>query len=297
MIARLLARRGPARRRLHLAARRAAGPSGSRSPAPTPTSSARSRGSGRTPGGGATQFEVLTAAAFAEFAARGVDVAVVEAGLGGRHDATNVLGAPRRRADERRARPHRRARRDARGRSPPRSSRSSGPGAVVVLGEPEWEELARAAGAARVDVVRARTSRSRSPPPRRFLGRAGRPARRGRARAGPARAPRRAAARDLGRRAQPRRHRLPARRGCPTGRYTLVASILADKDAEAMLRALAARRTRSSRPRRRTPRVAPGRGAGGARPPALRARRGDRRSPRRAGPRASSWQARTVPSS
>src|SRR5207253_11174532 len=40
---------------------------------------------------GATQFEVVTAAALAEFAAAGVDVAVVEAGLGGRHDATNVL--------------------------------------------------------------------------------------------------------------------------------------------------------------------------------------------------------------
>jgi dihydrofolate synthase / folylpolyglutamate synthase len=42
---------------------------------------------------GSTQFEVLTAAAFAEFAAAEVQVAVVEAGLGGRHDATNVLGA------------------------------------------------------------------------------------------------------------------------------------------------------------------------------------------------------------
>ncbi len=39
----------------------------------------------------ATQFETLCAAAFAEFAARAVDVAVVEAGLGGRLDATNVL--------------------------------------------------------------------------------------------------------------------------------------------------------------------------------------------------------------
>ena len=44
--------------------------------------------------GGATQFEVLTAAALAEFAEEGVDVAVVEAGLGGRLDATNVLDAP-----------------------------------------------------------------------------------------------------------------------------------------------------------------------------------------------------------
>ncbi len=41
----------------------------------------------------ATQFEVVTAAALALFAARQVDVAVVEAGLGGRHDATNVLQA------------------------------------------------------------------------------------------------------------------------------------------------------------------------------------------------------------
>ena len=38
-----------------------------------------------------TQFETVCAAAFAEFAARGIDVAVVEAGLGGRLDATNVL--------------------------------------------------------------------------------------------------------------------------------------------------------------------------------------------------------------
>jgi dihydrofolate synthase/folylpolyglutamate synthase len=43
---------------------------------------------------GATQFEVLTAAALAEFAAAGIDVAVVEAGLGGRLDATNVVDAP-----------------------------------------------------------------------------------------------------------------------------------------------------------------------------------------------------------
>ena len=38
-----------------------------------------------------TQFEAVTAAAYSELAAAGVDVAVVEAGLGGRFDATNVL--------------------------------------------------------------------------------------------------------------------------------------------------------------------------------------------------------------
>src|SRR5206468_4630056 len=42
---------------------------------------------------GATQFETLTAAALADFAERGVDAAVVEAGLGGRLDATNVVDA------------------------------------------------------------------------------------------------------------------------------------------------------------------------------------------------------------
>jgi len=38
-----------------------------------------------------TQFEALTAAAYAELARAGVEVAVVEAGLGGRYDATNVI--------------------------------------------------------------------------------------------------------------------------------------------------------------------------------------------------------------
>jgi dihydrofolate synthase/folylpolyglutamate synthase len=40
---------------------------------------------------GASFFEATTAIAFADFAARGVDVAVVEVGLGGRLDATNIL--------------------------------------------------------------------------------------------------------------------------------------------------------------------------------------------------------------
>jgi dihydrofolate synthase/folylpolyglutamate synthase len=39
----------------------------------------------------ATFFEVTTAMAFADFAARGVEIAVVEVGLGGRLDSTNVL--------------------------------------------------------------------------------------------------------------------------------------------------------------------------------------------------------------
>jgi dihydrofolate synthase / folylpolyglutamate synthase len=38
-----------------------------------------------------TQFEALTAAAYHELGRRGVEVAVIEAGLGGRFDATNVI--------------------------------------------------------------------------------------------------------------------------------------------------------------------------------------------------------------
>jgi dihydrofolate synthase/folylpolyglutamate synthase len=38
-----------------------------------------------------TQFELLTAAGYSELARQGVEVAVIEAGLGGRYDATNVI--------------------------------------------------------------------------------------------------------------------------------------------------------------------------------------------------------------
>ena len=40
-----------------------------------------------------TQFEALTAAAFLALAEGGVEAAVIEAGLGGRYDATNVVGS------------------------------------------------------------------------------------------------------------------------------------------------------------------------------------------------------------
>jgi len=45
---------------------------------------------GRRGGGGPTWFEVLTAVAFVHFARSRVDIAVLETGLGGRLDATNV---------------------------------------------------------------------------------------------------------------------------------------------------------------------------------------------------------------
>ncbi len=45
----------------------------------------------KTPYGAPTEFEVLTAIAFRYFADEKVDIAVVEVGLGGRWDATNIL--------------------------------------------------------------------------------------------------------------------------------------------------------------------------------------------------------------
>ena len=116
---------------------------------------------------GATQFEVLTAAALAEFAAQEVDVAVVEAGLGGRHDATNVLAAGvvvlTNVALE-----HTEVLGDTREAIAAEKLAVVSPGAVVVLGEPEWERR-RHGGGARIGGSwrEARTSRSRWPPPRR----------------------------------------------------------------------------------------------------------------------------------
>ena len=276
----------------------AAGPSGSRSTASTSTSSARSRASGRTRTG-ATQFEVLTAAALAEFAAREVDVAVVEAGLGGRLDATNVLDARGRRADERRARPHRRARRDARGDRGREARGRSRPAPSSCSASRSGRPRPRARRRSASTCSRARTSASPSRPPRRSsAGRVDPHAAEARAGARPARAPRRASARDLGRRAQHRRRRLSARPAAARAAYVVVASILADKNVDAMLRALSAvgdtlrrdalhERARARRPRssprarhrisRHVEAVAdPARGAR-ARP---RARRPGRRGPR-----------------
>ncbi len=49
---------------------------------------------GGTLAGPATYFELTTAAAFVLFRSAGVQVAVIEVGLGGRYDATNVVRAP-----------------------------------------------------------------------------------------------------------------------------------------------------------------------------------------------------------
>jgi dihydrofolate synthase/folylpolyglutamate synthase len=188
---------------------------------------------------GATQFEVLTAAALAEFAARDVEVAVVEAGLGGRYDATNVLGA-RVVVLTNVALDHTDVLGNTRELIAAEKLAVVTPGAIVVLGEPEWEDAARAAGAGRVEL------------------------------AGPSNLALAVAAAEahLGERVDPHAAQgvqVPGRlerRGerpleiwdgahniagigyllprLPGRRFTIVASILADKNADAMLRALAA---------------------------------------------------------
>jgi dihydrofolate synthase / folylpolyglutamate synthase len=91
---------------------------------------------------GATQFETLTGAALAEFAAVGVDVAVVEAGLGGRLDATNVLDA-RVVALTNVSLDHTDVLGDTREQIAREKLAVLVPGATIVLGEEGWEALAR----------------------------------------------------------------------------------------------------------------------------------------------------------
>jgi dihydrofolate synthase / folylpolyglutamate synthase len=92
--------------------------------------------------GDATQFELLTAAALTTFADAEVDVAVVEAGLGGRHDATNVLDA-RVVVLTNVALDHMDVLGDTREAIAAEKLAVVQPGSTVVLSEREWEPLAR----------------------------------------------------------------------------------------------------------------------------------------------------------
>ena len=89
---------------------------------------------------GATQFEALTAAALAEFADEGVDVAVIEAGLGGRLDATNVVDAPVVHLTNV-GLEHTDVLGDTREAIAREKLAVARPGAIVVLGESEWAYL------------------------------------------------------------------------------------------------------------------------------------------------------------
>src|SRR3954447_18180028 len=178
---------------------------------------------------GATQFEVLTAAGLAEFAAAGVDVAVVEAGLGGRLDATNVLDAEVV-ALTSVALDHTDVLGETREAIAEEKLAVVAPGSTVVLGEGEWTSRARARGAARVVVADD-------------VGRAAAEAFLGRSLEGDvdARVPGRFD--EVGDDVFAGAHN-PAGvewlvERLPRSEYVVVVSILADKDAEAMLAALA----------------------------------------------------------
>ena len=101
---------------------------------------------------GATQFEVLTAAALLAFVEAEVDVAVVEAGLGGRHDATNVLNT-RVVVLTSVALDHMDVLGDTREAIAAEKLAVVQAGCTVVLGEPEWRELAEENGAGVVVVT------------------------------------------------------------------------------------------------------------------------------------------------
>ncbi len=101
----------------------------------------------------ATQFEVLTAAAFVAFREARVEAGVIEAGLGGRHDATNVLDSTRVVVLTNVSLEHTDVLGATREAIATEKLAVVRPGCVVVLGEPEWEDAARSAGAARVIVA------------------------------------------------------------------------------------------------------------------------------------------------
>ena len=188
---------------------------------------------------GATQFETLTAAALTAFADAGVDAAVVEAGLGGRFDATNVLRSPVQvltnvGLDHT----------DVLGETRDAIAREKlavvKPGATVVLGEPEWEGLARECGATSV-VRRSRSNLGVAvAAAEAFLGRPvdPRPAEHVRL---PGRLERRGEAPleiwDGAHNLDGLGFLLPR---LPSRRYVVVASILEDRDADRMLAALTA---------------------------------------------------------
>ncbi len=101
----------------------------------------------------ATQFEVLTAAALVAFRAATVDAAAVEAGLGGRHDATNVLDETRVVVLTNVSLEHTEVLGSTREAIAAEKLAVVRPGCTVVVGEPEWEEAALLAGAGRVVVA------------------------------------------------------------------------------------------------------------------------------------------------
>jgi dihydrofolate synthase/folylpolyglutamate synthase len=188
---------------------------------------------------GATQFEALTAAALAEFAAAEVQAAVVEAGLGGRHDATNVLEA-RVVVLTNVALEHTEVLGSTREEIAAEKLAVVSAGALVVLGEPQWEQAARDAGAGGVTVVAASSAALAHASVESFLGRTVDPAPLEEVHV-PGRLER---VREAPLEIWDGAHNLAGvgylLTRVPTADWVVVASILADKDVAGMLAALSA---------------------------------------------------------
>ena len=185
----------------------------------------------------ATQFESLTAAAFVAFRAGGVEAAAVEAGLGGRHDATNVLDGTRVVVLTNVSLEHTDVLGSTREAIAAEKLAVIHPGCAVILGEHEWEPLARAAGADDVVVETGGSTALAAAAASAFLGRPVDAT----AVAGialPGRLERRPGEiRDGAHNPDGVRWLVEH---LPADDYTVMASILADKDVDAMLAALAA---------------------------------------------------------
>jgi dihydrofolate synthase/folylpolyglutamate synthase len=184
----------------------------------------------------ATQFEVLTATALVAFREGEVEAAVVEAGLGGRHDATNVLDATRVVALTNVSLEHTDVLGSTREAIAAEKLAVTRPGSVVVVGEPEWEPAARAAGAECVIVAEGGSEPVALAAASAFLG----------ADADPS------ALEGVGLTGRLERRAGEIRDGAhnpagirwlvervPPNDYTVMASILSDKDVDAMLAGLA----------------------------------------------------------
>jgi dihydrofolate synthase/folylpolyglutamate synthase len=187
---------------------------------------------------GATQFEVLTAAALVAFRTGEVEAAVVEAGLGGRHDATNVLDATRVVVLTNVSLDHTDVLGTTREEIAGEKLAVVRAGCAVVLGEPEWEDAARAAGAGTVILAASGAPSMAVAAARVFLG-ADVDARVLEGVTLPGRLERRPGeVRDGAH--NPAGVRWLVERLAPAADYTIVASILADKDVAEMLEGLSA---------------------------------------------------------
>ena len=202
----------------------------------------------------ATQFETLTAAALVAFRAGGVEAAAIEAGLGGRHDATNVLDATRVVVLTNVSLEHTDVLGTTREAIAAEKLAVVHAGCTVVLGEPEWEDAARAAGAGDVVIAPGGSAELALEAVRAFLGRdvdraalehvslPGRLERRG------------GEVRDGAHNPEGVRW---LQEHLPPDDYTVMASILADKDVDAMLEGLAALGRRFVACRSSSPRALP----------------------------------------